>query len=110
MSDADLASKLSSLDTTTKYKKGSIYYYQRKAIVTENAKRKANGRCQLCNNPAPFNNKKGKPYLESHHVKWLSDNGLDSPNNTSALCPNCHRKMHILNLVEDQEILFSKIR
>ena len=28
---------------------------------------------------------------------WLSQGGQDSIENTVALCPNCHRKMHIIN-------------
>ena len=61
----------------------------------------ANGICQLCGNPAPFNNSDGTPYLEMHHIIWLSRRGEDSIENTVALCPNCHRKMHILDLQED---------
>lgn len=33
--------------------------------------------------------------METHHVVWLSQ-GADSVDNTVALCPNCHRKMHIV--------------
>ena len=75
--------------------------YQRNSFVSENAKRRANGICQLCGNPAPFNNSDGTPYLETHHIIWLSREGEDSIENTAALCPNCHRKMHILDLKED---------
>ena len=32
---------------------------------------------------------------------WLSEGGEDSIENTVALCPNCHRKMHVVNLQED---------
>ena len=28
---------------------------------------------------------------------WLSKGGSDSVDNTVALCPNCHRKMHIVD-------------
>ena len=61
------------------------------------AKVRANGICQLCNMPAPFKDGKGKPYLESHHIVWLSKGGEDTIMNTVALCPNCHKRMHILN-------------
>jgi len=44
---------------------------------------------------------KGKPYLETHHVVWLSKGGSDAVDNTVALCPNCHRKMHIVNSPSD---------
>lgn len=75
--------------------------YNRNAFVSEFAKRRANGKCQLCNEIAPFETKKGIPYLETHHIIWLSKGGTDTIENTVALCPNCHRKMHELNLKDD---------
>ena len=70
--------------------------YSRDPYISELAKRLANGKCELCGLPAPFKDSKGKPYLETHHVIWLSQGGSDSVDNTVALCPNCHRKMHIV--------------
>jgi 5-methylcytosine-specific restriction protein A len=78
---------------------------ERNEYVSEFIKRRANGRCQLCNQQAPFKNKKNEPYLESHHIIWLSQGGEDTIENSVALCPNCHRKMHILNLEGDREKL-----
>jgi 5-methylcytosine-specific restriction protein A len=43
--------------------------------------------------------------LETHHIKWLSKDGEDCIENTVALCPNCHRKMHILDLGDDRKQL-----
>jgi len=83
--------------------------YARDPYVAENAKERAHGVCQLCGKPAPFKDKDGKPYLESHHVKWLSEGGEDSINNTVALCPNCHRRMHVVNSKNDKLLLLSKI-
>ena len=37
--------------------------YTRNSYISELAKRKASGICQLCLNSAPFNNKYGQPYL-----------------------------------------------
>lgn len=55
----------------------------------------ANGKCQRCKAPAPFNRRGTKvPYLEVHHKKPLSKGGEDTIRNAIALCPNCHRKMH----------------
>jgi len=82
--------------------------YERDQIVSEYAKRKADGICQLCNQPAPFRNLDGEPYLETHHIDWLSKDGKDLIENTVALCPNCHRKMHILNLPADAATLKKK--
>lgn len=79
--------------------------YERDPYVSEYAKRRAEGICQLCHSPAPFKDKKGQPYLETHHIEWLSQGGQDIIDNTTALCPNCHRKMHTLNLKGDREVL-----
>lgn len=84
--------------------------YQRNTFVTEFAKRRAKGICQLCNKPAPFNNKEGEPYLETHHIKWLSRGGSDTIDNTVALCPNCHKKIHVLDMKSDVKILREKIK
>ena len=73
--------------------------------MSEYAKRRAHGFCQLCGEAAPFLRKNGEPFLETHHVIWLADGGDDSIDNTVALCPNCHKKMHVLNLDEDVEKL-----
>ena len=79
----------------------SIIQYDRNPWVSEFAKRRAKGKCQLCGQPAPFECKDGTPYLETHHIIWLSEGGADTVDNTVALCPNCHRKMHILNSIDD---------
>lgn len=75
--------------------------YERNPYVAEFAKRRAHGYCELCKEPAPFSNREGEPYLETHHINWLSNGGEDTIENTVALCPNCHRKMHIVGLEED---------
>jgi 5-methylcytosine-specific restriction protein A len=85
---------------------GSVY--ERNAAVAELAKRLAEGMCDLCKNQAPFQNKKNEAYLECHHVVWLANGGADDMTNTVALCPNCHRKMHVLNLVRDQNALLKR--
>ena len=79
--------------------------YIRNPYVAEYAKVRANGICQLCASKAPFSNKDGRPYLESHHIIWLSKDGADSLENTVALCPNCHKKMHVVNDEKDVERL-----
>lgn len=79
--------------------------YVRDRYISEYAERRAHGICQLCGQPAPFNRINGEPFLETHHVIWLADGGDDSIENTVALCPNCHKKMHVLNLDEDVDKL-----
>ncbi len=77
----------------------------RDQYVAEYVKRRAAGKCDLCGKDAPFRDTSGKPYLEVHHIEWLSKGGMDTIENAVALCPNCHRKMHVLNLVKDKEKL-----
>jgi len=79
--------------------------YERNPYVAEYAKRRAEGICQLCRQPAPFKYPDGRHFLEVHHIEWLSEGGTDTIDNTVALCPNCHRKMHVLNLNEDRKKL-----
>lgn len=67
----------------------------RNIYISMYVKRLADGHCDLCGEKAPFSDKEGNPYLEEHHVKWLSEGGEDSVDNAVALCPNCHRRMHI---------------
>jgi 5-methylcytosine-specific restriction protein A len=75
--------------------------YLRSRYIVEYAKRRANGYCQLCKFKAPFIDKYGQAFLECHHLIWLSNNGEDAVNNVVALCPNCHAKMHHLELEND---------
>lgn len=83
--------------------------YQRNPWVAEYAKRRAAGHCDLCTEPAPFSQKSGEPYLEVHHIKWLAKGGADTIENTVALCPNCHRKMHIAPRASDRCALIAKV-
>lgn len=103
----NLAKKKSSKATAT-----SSYstVYKRNAIIAAYTKKRANGVCQLCGKPAPFDDVNGEPYLECHHVIWLSKGGMDSIDNCVALCPNCHRKMHLLNLSKDVNYLLNSIK
>lgn len=86
--------------------KSSVYI--RNPFVSEYIKRIANGVCQLCNERAPFNDKYSNPYLETHHIEWLSNGGADTIENTVAICPNCHRKMQVLNSEPDKDKLIEE--
>ena len=79
--------------------------YSRSAEVVRLTKERAKGLCELCGEPAPFRDRKGQPYLETHHVIWLSRGGKDSTENTVALCPNCHTRIHVLDDPGDTEKL-----
>jgi 5-methylcytosine-specific restriction enzyme A len=82
--------------------------FVRDAAVAEYVKRLAKGHCDLCNQQAPFENKQNEAYLECHHIVWLAKGGEDTIENTVALCPNCHRKMHVLNRKADCEQLVER--
>ncbi len=83
--------------------------YVRSPLVAEYAKKRADGKCELCGQPAPFLDRYGRPYLEAHHVQWLSRGGGDTAANTAALCPNCHRKMHVVQDPGDVSALRRKL-
>ncbi len=69
--------------------------YIRNPDVVAEVLRRASGKCERCQEPAPFKRKKDdSPYLEVHHKKQLSAGGEDTVENATALCPNCHRNLH----------------
>lgn len=80
-----------------KVKKTELVNYYRDPYLKFLVKRLAKGKCQLCRENAPFEDKHGEPYLEVHHVKRLADGGKDEIKNIVAICPNCHRRIHILD-------------
>lgn len=67
---------------------------ERSQKIKEYALKRADGKCEFCEENAPFFNSKGEPYLEVHHLEKLSDSGPDHPEWVAALCPNCHRESH----------------
>ena len=83
--------------------------FDRDPYVSEYVKRRANGICDFCGKPAPFTDKKGRPYLVSHHIIWLSRGGKDTIYNTVALDPSCHRIIHVLDQDKDVEKLNAQI-
>lgn len=99
---------LNSSEQCSEYKT-TIKQYVRDEYVVEYAKRLANGMCQLCDAPAPFKDKKGMPYLETHHIEWLAKGGEDTIFNTVALCPNCHKRMHVVDDQRDKDKLHEKL-
>ncbi|GMA49340.1 hypothetical protein GCM10025857_06970 [Alicyclobacillus contaminans] len=109
LSDAELAKRAKSSGSKAGTRRVSTTVYERNEFIAEYAKRCAKGICQLCDQPAPFS-KNGVPFLEVHHIEWLSRGGEDTVENTVALCPNCHRKMHILDLPADIQKLKSRAR
>jgi len=81
--------------------------YKRSPCVVAEVLLRANGKCQSCNRDAPFVKEDGTPFLEVHHIEWLSKGGEDSVENAIALCPNCHRQAHfgVLELVRVNSVV-----
>ena len=80
----------------TKSKKSTFVYERNPDVVAERL-HLAGGKCESesCQGYEAFLRKSNNtPYLEVHHKILLSEGGLDSVDNTIALCPNCHRQKH----------------
>src|SRR4051794_10629582 len=60
------------------------------------------GSASFANGRRHFGISKTKPIL-NHHITWLAKGGEDA--NTVALCPNCHRKMHVVDRKIDRDTL-----
>lgn len=102
LTDAEVFDKAKQTEQSTPgYTYTKTKCYQRSSYVVEAVLRRAQGICELCETEAPFKKKDGTPYLEVHHIKQLAKGGSDTINNTVALCPNCHRKVHTLSLPVD---------
>jgi len=71
----------------------SIAHYRSEAVKTY-VLRRASGVCEACNSEAPFINESGRPYLEPHHIRRVSDGGPDHPEWVIGVCPNCHKRAH----------------
>ncbi|WGL29477.1 HNH endonuclease signature motif containing protein [Pectobacterium brasiliense] len=75
----------------------SEYFIRNPDVVAEVLIR-ANGKCERCDSNAPFLRRRDNtPYLEVHHKTPLAEGGEDTVENTTALCPNCHRYLHYGN-------------
>jgi 5-methylcytosine-specific restriction protein A len=94
LSDLFEAAKKSAPKRSTSETTSSGRSYLRSEVVKKFARRIADGTCMGCENPAPFEDSNGDPYLEVHHLHSRSDGGLDDPENVIAICPNCHRRVH----------------
>lgn len=72
-----------------------VVQYARDPRVVAYVLNRADGICEACKAPAPFIRTDGSPYLEAHHILPLAQGGPDTVENCAALCPNCHRAMHL---------------
>ncbi len=87
-------------------------YRQRAQAVKQYVLKRADGVCELCSKPAPFaRGSDGTPYLEPHHIRRLSDGGLDHPDWVAGVCANCHREAHYGERKEEiKEALIAKVQ
>lgn len=76
-----------------KFEPSSQVSIKRSDIIKTYALSRADGKCESCENDAPFLKRNGQPYLEVHHIQELSKGGSDSPKNVASLCPNCHARI-----------------
>lgn len=106
---AELAKKNSNLNKgkrLSRLVKSKVY--ERDPYIRDFVKSIANGICQLCEQIAPFE-VNGEPYLHVHHIEYLAKGGEDTIENSIAVCPNCHDRIHILKLEEDKAKLIRKV-
>lgn len=91
-------SRLARLETAPKFPTKTAvvsYAYNRNSDVVAEVLMRANGKCELCRQDAPFlKASDGSYYLEVHHWTPLAENGEDTVENAAALCPNCHKHSH----------------
>lgn len=105
LSDKELARYAAVKNVKREPKITQVAVHYRDPYLKQMVKRIAEGKCQYCGEEAPFVDKQGEPYLEAHHVVRLADGGKDSIDNVVAICPNCHRKVHVLADEEDTIVL-----
>lgn len=84
----------SKADGSQNSKEGGRTVYERSRAVRDYVLLRAAGKCELCDQPAPFHRSGGAPYLEPHHTTRVSDGGPDHLQFVAALCPACHREVH----------------
>ncbi len=76
------------------------YKYQRNPSYSAYALKRANYLCELDNSHKTFKQENSRNYVEGHHVIPMHaqedfEYSIDVPENIVALCPNCHRKVHL---------------
>jgi len=105
----ELHDKIENINEVVYSKSVVLNQFTRNEYIREYVRLRADGFCELCENKAPFCDRYGSPFLETHHVEYLSKGGKDSIENVVALCPNCHRRIHNLKLESDSNFLKQKL-
>ncbi|GAA0890277.1 HNH endonuclease [Rhodanobacter soli] len=70
--------------------------FVRNPYVVVAALHRSGGKCEMpdCGRSLFFRDN-GAPYLEVHHIVPLAENGDDTLANAAAMCPHCHRELHL---------------
>jgi hypothetical protein len=96
--------------TTPRHVRSDTIVYARDPAVKAWVLQQAEGRCELCGHIGPFQLPYGETFLEVHHVQPLADGGPDVVENAVAICPNCHRRLHLsADADEQREVLYGKV-
>ncbi len=107
---SELARPVGISSPTRQIRSASYSPFARRPDVKAWVLRQALGQCELCALPAPFCSANGQPYLEHHHVVQLAHRGPDTVENSVALCPNCHRRLHLgADRDEQREHLYRQV-
>ncbi|WP_159657839.1 HNH endonuclease [Vibrio atypicus] len=106
--DFDIAVNIAIQDSSVNRRKRLSQATKKPKVIYEMVKRfkrnpdvvaevllRADGKCEGCNEAAPFPRRTdGTGYLEVHHKLPLAKGGEDTVENAVAMCPNCHREAH----------------
>jgi hypothetical protein len=82
--------------------------YVRDAKVRRLVLKRAGGRCEYCRE-AGFMSRTGEPYIETHHIIALSEQGVDKLSNVIGLCANDHRRAHFGSNWKEMQAEFLEI-
>lgn len=83
---------------------------KRSEAIKTYARKRAEGVCEACEQPEPFDARSGSS-LDVHHLYRLSDGGPDHPEHVAAICPNCHARIHRgRDGAKYNQVLINKIR
>jgi len=75
--------------------------YERNPMLATQCRDSANGVCSVCGrtvsnvNNVNFDVSQNIPELQVHHITPLARNGPDVIGNMIAICPDCHRRIHL---------------
>lgn len=67
---------------------------QRSCAIRDYVLARSVGRCESCADPTPLRSINGASCLQLHHMRRLSDGGLEDPQHIVAVCPACHQRIH----------------